>query len=414
MTQGSWRWGILGAGAAANGMAAALQAVNGGIQAIASRREETARTLAGRYGIDRVHASPEAMLQDPDLDVIYIASPHDSHHAWMKAAVQAGKHVLCEKAITLNARQLAEVVLLARAQGVVVAEAMTIYHMPLYRRLRALVDSGALGRVRLVQVNFGSWRVLDPQSRFFSRDLAGGALLDIGVYATAFARWFLDSAPHQVLTTVEMAPTGVDDQSGIILKNDRSQLVVMALSLRAKQPKRGVVVCEKGYIEINEYPRADEATVHWTDDARSETIRVGRREDALRYEVADMQHYLDMRQGGGDGVPPSLREAGVETPVPDDEVRQLTLSRDVMSVLTEVRRRGGWGYPGACGRARAPVGRAGGGREVGSVLAWTEPGHCGIYLLTTASGGIRRQIPPRPGSLWLAGRVVEFQHLVCQ
>ena len=115
MAQGSWRWGILGAGAAANGMAAALQAVNGGIQAIASRREETARTLAGRYGIDRVHASPEAMLQDPDLDVIYIASPHDSHHAWMKAAVQAGKHVLCEKAITLNARQLAEVVLLARA-----------------------------------------------------------------------------------------------------------------------------------------------------------------------------------------------------------------------------------------------------------------------------------------------------------
>ena len=264
----------------------------------------------------------------------------------MKAAVQAGKHVLCEKAITLNARQLAEVVLLARAQGVVVAEAMTIYHMPLYRRLRALVDSGALGRVRLVQVNFGSWRVLDPQSRFFSRDLAGGALLDIGVYATAFARWFLDSAPHQVLTTVEMAPTGVDDQSGIILKNDRNQLVVMALSLRAKQPKRGVVVCEKGYIEINEYPRADEATVHWTDEARSETIRAGRREDALRYEVADMQHYLDARQGEGDGVPPSLREAGVETPMPDDEVRQLTLSRDVMSVLTEVRRQWGLVYPG--------------------------------------------------------------------
>ena len=185
MTQGSWRWGILGAGAAANGMAAALQAVNGGIQAIASRREETARTLAGRYGIDRVHASPEAMLQDPDLDVIYIASPHDSHHVWMKAAVQAGKHVLCEKAITLNARQLAEVVLLARAQGVVVAEAMTIYHMPLYRRLRALVDSGALGRVRLVQVNFGSWRVLDPllQPRSGRRGAAGHWCLCHGLCA---------------------------------------------------------------------------------------------------------------------------------------------------------------------------------------------------------------------------------------
>ena len=125
MAQGSWRWGILGAGAAANGMAAALQAVNGGIQAIASRREETARTLAERYGIDRVHASPEAMLQDPDLDVIYIASPHDSHHAWMKAAVQAGKHVLCEKPLSdtlASARKMAD---LAREASSVVRIGLT-------------------------------------------------------------------------------------------------------------------------------------------------------------------------------------------------------------------------------------------------------------------------------------------------
>ena len=133
MGNGHWRWGILGAGAAARGMAAALQAVNGRIEAIASRREKTAQELAAEYGIRRVHATPDALVGDPDLDVIYIASPHDSHHHWMKAAVEAGKHVLCEKAITLNSRQLAEVCALARQKNVLVLEAMTIHHMPLYR-----------------------------------------------------------------------------------------------------------------------------------------------------------------------------------------------------------------------------------------------------------------------------------------
>ena len=372
MGNGHWRWGILGAGAAARGMAAALQAVNGRIEAIASRREKTAQELAAEYGIRRVHATPDALVSDPDLDVIYIASPHDSHHHWMKAAVAAGKHVLCEKAITLNSRQLAEVCALARQKNVLVLEAMTIHHMPLYRKLRALIGSGALGRVRLVQVNFGSWRVFDPESRFFSRDLAGGALLDIGVYATAFARWFLDAVPTQVLTTAELAPTGVDEQSGIILKNDRGQMVVMALSLTAKQPKRGVVSCEKGYSEISEYPRADSALIHWTDDGRTETVTAGRREEALQYEVRDMQHYLDGWKAGGLGqagepeqrgtasvaaageglLPPSMRAAGLTAAVPgaapvcDDAAALLAQSQEEMAVLTEVRRQWGVMYPG--------------------------------------------------------------------
>ena len=357
MGNGHWRWGILGAGAAARGMAAALQAVNGRIEAIASRREKTAQELAAEYGIRRVHATPDALVSDPDLDVIYIASPHDSHHHWMKAAVAAGKHVLCEKAITLNSRQLAEVCALARQKNVLVLEAMTIHHMPLYRKLRALIGSGALGRVRLVQVNFGSWRVFDPESRFFSRDLAG---------------WFLDAVPTQVLTTAELAPTGVDEQSGIILKNDRGQLVVMALSLTAKQPKRGVVSCEKGYIEISEYPRADSALIHWTDDGRTETVTAGRREEALQYEVRDMQHYLDGWKAGGLGqagepeqrgtasvaaageglLPPSMRAAGLTAAVPgaapvcDDAAALLAQSQEEMAVLTEVRRQWGVMYPG--------------------------------------------------------------------
>ena len=353
MDKKQWRWGILGAGAAATGMAAALQAVNGHIGAIASRRRETAQKLADEYAIPRVHDTPDALVADPDLDVIYIASPHDSHHHWMMVAVQAGKHVLCEKAITLNRAQLEEVLTLARQHQVLVLEAMTIHHMPLYRRLRALIDGGALGRVRMVQVNFGSWRVFDPESRFFSRELAGGALLDIGVYATAFARWFLDAAPTQVLTTAELAPTGVDEQSGIILKNDRGQLAVMALTLTAKQPKRGVVSCEKGYIEISEYPRADVATIHWTDDGRTETVTAGRREEALQYEVRNFQGYLDALRAGQvqqtgqahlAGREPQA--GGAQQDAPAGEAGWLLAqTREVMEVLTGVRRQWGMTYP---------------------------------------------------------------------
>ena len=121
-------------------MAAALQAVNGRIEAIASRREETAQELAAEYGIQRVHATPDALVSDPDLDVIYIASPHDSHHHWMKAAVAAGKHVLCEKAITLNSRQLAEVCALARQKNVLVLEAMKMKNS-LYAEQDAVVKA---------------------------------------------------------------------------------------------------------------------------------------------------------------------------------------------------------------------------------------------------------------------------------
>ena len=175
-----------------------------------------------------------------------------------------------------------------------------------------------------------------------------------------------------MLTTAELAPTGVDEQSGIILKNDRGQLVVMALSLTAKQPKRGVVSCEKGYIEISEYPRADSALIHWTDDGRTETVMAGRREEALQYEVRDMQHYLDGWKAGGLGqagepeqrgtasvaaageglLPPSMRAAGLTAAVPgaapvcDDAAALLAQSQEVMAVLTEVRRQWGVTYPG--------------------------------------------------------------------
>lgn len=132
---------------------------------------------------------------------------------------------------------------------------MTIFHMPIYRKLSEIVDSGQLGDLKMIQMNFGSYKDYDMTNRFFSRSLAGGALLDIGVYALSFVRWFMHSAPNQIVSQVKLAPTGVDEEAGILLTNDQGEMATVTLSLHAKQPKRGTVAYDKGYIEIYDYPR---------------------------------------------------------------------------------------------------------------------------------------------------------------
>ena len=248
--------------------------------------------------------------------------PHNTHIAFLEQALSQGKHVLCEKSITLNSQELARARKLAEENGVVLAEAMTIYHMPLYRELTRRVRSGELGRVNLIQLNFGSFKVYDMKNRFFSRSLAGGAMLDIGVYAFSLARLFLESSPDQVKSFVRMAPTGVDESAAIAMANAQGQLVTAALSLHSKQPKRAVISCERGYIEIMEYPRADEAVIVDAETGARETVRAGKTADALRYELEDMERAI---LDGGD--------------------MKLSCTADVMELMTALRREWGVVYP---------------------------------------------------------------------
>lgn len=316
-------WGIIGSGVIANDMAKALLDVNGEIYAVGHRDMNKALDFAMKYKIKNAYGSVEELLADEQVDIVYIATPHNSHYEIMKQAVMAKKHILCEKAITVNDRQLEEIVKLAKENNVVIQEAMTIFHMPLYKKLKEIVDSGAIGKVKMVQVNFGSCKEYDVNNRFFSKELAGGALLDIGVYATSFARYFLTSKPNVVLTTADYFETGVDEQSGIIMKNQDGQMVVMALTMRAKQPKRGVVSGELGYIEVNDYPRSAKATITYTNDGHTEVIECGDSSKGLQYEVIDMQDYIINNSG----------------------LYELQLTRDVSSLLSQIRTQWGMVYP---------------------------------------------------------------------
>ena len=254
-------WAVLGTGVIANEMAAALKKKGKNIYAVGNRTYYKAVAFADKYGIEKVYEDYNDMFSDPEVDVIYITTPHNTHMGFMKKAIANGKHILVEKSITLNGSELDEVITLAKEKGVIIGEAMTIYHMPIYKKLREILDSGKLGKVNLITMNFGSFKEYDMNNRFFNKNLAGGAMLDIGVYALSFIRWFMDEKPTRLLSQVKPAPTGVDEQAGLLLMNEEGQMASVMLSLHSKQPKRGMVSCEKGYIEIMEYPRAWDATI---------------------------------------------------------------------------------------------------------------------------------------------------------
>ena len=318
-------WAVLGTGAIANEMALAFKAMGRTLGAVGSRSPEKAAAFAKRYGAQKAYADFREMFTDPAVDVIYLATPNNTHMELLRAALAGGKHVLCEKSIALNSRELADAARLAEQRGLVLAEAMTIWHMPLYKELRRMVGAGELGRVQMMTLNFGSFKEYDMQNRFFAPSLAGGALLDIGVYALSLARGFMESQPDRVLSQMRPAPTGVDEQAGILLMNRQGQMATLALSLHAKQPKRAVISCEKGYLEILEYPRADRAL--WVDAATGaqRVLAAGEAARALQYELEDMERAVLT----GDAGPMRLGETA-----------------DVMALMTALRREWGLQYPG--------------------------------------------------------------------
>ena len=280
-------WAILGPGTIAKDFAKAIEEVNGKIYAVGSRSVEKAKKFAEGYNVEKVYGNYDEMLNDKNIDVVYISTPHCNHYEYIVKSLQNNKHVLCEKAITVNGDELREVVKLAEEKNLIVMEAMTLFHMPLYKKLSDIIQNGKIGKIKMLQVAFGSLKEYDVNNRFFSKELAGGALLDIGTYALSFTRYFLSSKPNVLFTTMKKFETGVDEQSGIILNNKDDEMAVISLTMRAKQPKKGIVAGEKGYITVENYPRADKATITYPDGS-VETIEAGDTYKALVYEVQDM------------------------------------------------------------------------------------------------------------------------------
>lgn len=314
------RWAVIGCGVIANQMAQSLALAGRRLHGVCNRTQTKAEAFATRYGVERVYGSLEELCVDDGVDAVYVTTPHNTHIRYLRAVLAAGKHVLCEKSIALNSEELAEARAIADEHHVVLMDATTILHMPLYRELRRRQEAGEFGALNLAQVNFGSYKEYgDLTNRFYNPRLAGGAMLDIGVYAITFARQFMRSQPREVLSLANLATTGVDQTSGIVMRNPEGQIATFTLSLHSKQPKRGMLSFDRCYVEVADYAR-----IVWTEDGRVEKVRCGEEDYALDYEVADLE-----RAVAGD----------------ERAARLIDCASDVMELMTGLRREWGVTYP---------------------------------------------------------------------
>lgn len=316
-------WVVLGTGVIANEMAEVFKNKNEILYGVANRTYFKAVEFGEKYNVKKIYNSYDEVFEDDNVDVIYLTTPHNTHIEYMMKALNKNKHVLCEKSITLNSDELEESLKIAKEKKLIVGEAMTIYNMPLYNNLLEIVKNGSLGKLKMIQVNFGSYKEYDMNNRFFNKNLAGGALLDIGVYAISLVRLFMKSKPNNILSQVKFAPTGVDEQAGILLMNDEQEMATISLTLHSKQPKRVVIAYEKAYIEILEYPRADKAKIVYTETGKVEEIIVGETKKALQYEIENMEKSI----------------------IENKNYMKLENTIDVMEIMTKLRNDWGLIYP---------------------------------------------------------------------
>ncbi len=309
-----YNWACIGCGHIAGEMAEALEQKGMNFYALYSRTQKKAEFFARRFGIEKVYGSIGEMLGDKSIDIVYIATPHNRHLEYIIKAAQAGKHILCEKAITLNSDELALAKKACEENGVILAEAMTIYHMPVFKEAEKIIKSQSLGRLKLIEVNLGTSKEYDMTNRFFAKELAGGAMLDIGVYALSFARFFMSENPTEIKSVYTLAPTGVDEQAVILLNNGANEMASVTLSLTAKLPRRGTASFENGYIDFESYNRSTAATVYFNDGRKPLRLESNPDLSPLTYEIEDMEAALN-----------------------GENIMRLDLTKDVMEIMTGLR-----------------------------------------------------------------------------
>jgi predicted dehydrogenase len=245
------RWGVIGTGLIAGVFAGDLKLTDSGnVVAVGSRAQASADSFADRYDIPNRHASYSALVEDPEVDVVYIATPHPMHRDDALLALRAGKPVLVEKPFTMNAAEAEEIVAEARSAKLFAMEAMWARFLPHMGEVRRLIGEGVLGEIVSVSADHGQWFERDPETRFFSPELGGGALLDLGVYTISFASMVLGT-PDRIVAISEPAFTGVDAQTSMLFSYASGAQAILNCTVNAKSPTRGAIVGTEGRIEID-------------------------------------------------------------------------------------------------------------------------------------------------------------------
>jgi predicted dehydrogenase len=247
-----FRWGIIAPGRIAHRFAQALEAVSGArLQGVASRSQERAQTFAQQYGVPVVYDSYEALAQDPSVDAVYIASPHRFHHAQARLCLESGRPALVEKPFTVNASQAGDLIALAERTDLFLMEALWSRFLPVYHQVREWLDLGAIGPPRLISSLFCFQPGVDPADRKFRHELAGGALLDLGVYNVSLSQWVTGENPSEVSARGRLGETRVDELTAVTLTYPGGAISHFVNSYLFDAANEFAVYGTQGYVRVH-------------------------------------------------------------------------------------------------------------------------------------------------------------------
>ncbi len=287
------RWGILSTGHISGKFADALRILpEAEISAVGSRNLETAKIFAGKHGIRNAYGSYSALADDPEVDVVYIGTPHSFHLENSVMCMRRGKSVLCEKALTINAREAEEMIRVAKEENVFLMEAMITRHVPLVKKIQNWIKSGEIGEVRMVNASRCLRREFKPSARQLNPKLGGGSLLDLGVYVISFASMIFEKPPESVFGYGHIGEFGSDEQGAALLKYDRGEIANLSFALRTDTGNEAYVYGTKGYIKIDEIFAVPTKATLFIDKKEYEVIEEPIISSGLIYEAKEVMRCI--------------------------------------------------------------------------------------------------------------------------
>ncbi|WP_436789824.1 Gfo/Idh/MocA family protein [Yinghuangia sp. YIM S10712] len=286
------RWGVAGPGEIAAGFAEAMASVaDGEIVAVASRSIDRAAAFGDRFGVARRYGDYADLAADPDVDVVYVATPASRHEQDTLAFLEAGKHVLCEKPFAMNAGQARRMADAARARGLFLMEAVWSRFLPAYRALEDVIGSGRIGEPLLVEADFGMRWPMQPEHRLFDPRLGGGALLDLGVYPVQLCSLVLGPVEHVVADGV-IGATGVDEQVAAVLRHQGGKLGVVKAAIRTTLACTARIAGTDGSVDLPAFMHCPDAITVTTRPGGAERIDGSYEGNGLRFEIAEVHRCL--------------------------------------------------------------------------------------------------------------------------
>lgn len=321
------RWGIIGTGTIAGKFAEGLKFAAGArLHAVGSRTRAAAEAFGHRHEVPRCHDSYESLAADPEVDVVYIATPHPMHKGNAMLCLKNGKAVLCEKPFTVNQGEAEELVACARAEKRFLMEAMWTRFLPVIGEVRRLLQSGAIGTPRLMRGDFGFYGDYEEDKSAFIPELAGGALLDVGIYPISLAAMIFGDKPEQIVSAARLGKFGTDELNAVTLVYPGGEMAITSSAIRLETPQDAVITGDKGSIHLHApFWCAEKITLH-VDGQEPEEIEMPLHGNGYNYEA--------------EAVMEALRAGALESPLmPLDE------SIALMGILDTARKQWGLRYP---------------------------------------------------------------------